>query len=254
MQKNIDKKSLTALSERDRQLYNRTLGKMDVWQYLESCGVALEGHFVFSGGGHGNVYINIRDLKTITLLSPVAMQIAWDVRQIEFDVIIGTPHGADTLAVLVAYYYTLFAEKNVEVLKPLKSDSGLVWYKDHGTRVKGARTLQIEDVINSAGSLIETAQFIGQSHGVLLLIYAVCNRRSDKNPGLFKLSEKFGAKVFALTEVDAANYSVNVPLDIIGQCPLCRDGVPIDTRVGHGAKFLAQIEDVYPNLYNKLRS
>ena len=164
------------------------------------------------------------------------------------------PHGADTLAVLVAYYYTLFTENDVEVLKPLKSEGGLVWYKDHGTRVKGARTLQIEDVINSAGSLIETAQFIGQSHGVLLLIYAVCNRRSDKNPGLFKLSEKFGAKVFALTEVDAANYSVNVPLDIIGQCPLCRDGVPIDTRVGHGAKFLAQIEDVYPNLYNKLRS
>ncbi len=251
--KRIDKNTLQTLSERDRRLYNRALGIMSVWDYLITCDVALEGHFVFSGSGHGNVYINIRDLKTISLLAPIAMQIAFEVRQKIFDVVIGTPHGADTLAVLVAYYYTLFTEQDVEVLKPLKSGNGLVWYKDHGSRVQGARILQVEDVVNSAKSLCETAEFIKDSKGNLCVIATVCNRRSDKNPGLDELKCRLDVQsVFALAEVDAVNYTIDSSFNIIAQCPLCREGVLINTRVGHGKKFLNSIEKTYPLLHKLL--
>lgn len=244
---------LVNLSLLDRQLYYDTIGQRDIWGYLEAKGVALLGHFVFTGGGHGDAYVNIRDLNTIKLLAPIAMQLAWEARHLRIDAIVGTPHGADTLAVLVAYYYSQFHTRAVEVLKPLKSEKGLVWYKDHGARAKGAYILQVEDVINSAKSVRETITFLLQSQSIVSGIATVCNRISDKNPGLEFLKNKSGAKdVFALTDVTVANYAVDPAKDPRKQCPLCFAGIPIDTRVGHGVKFLASIQDTYPELYKKL--
>lgn len=245
---------LRGLSCLDVRLYGSTLSKIGVWDYLESQNVALKGHFVFTGGGHGDAYVNIRDLNTIQLLSPVAMQIAWEARKFNFVAVVGTPHGADTLAVLVAYYYAQFTMKKVEVLKPLKKGDELIWYKDHGDRVKGLRTLQIEDLINTAKSLRETAAFIRDSGAQSVGFIAVCNRISDKNPGLEALQKEFGVEcAHALTDVVAANYTMDSAKDPRDQCPHCAAGEKINMRVGHGAKFLAQIKGKYPDLHKKLK-
>ncbi len=250
----IDTENLMSLSVRDQQVYRATLNRMSVWDYLVQCGVALDGHFVFTGGGHGNVYVNIRDLNNALVLSPLAMQMAWEVREERIDAIVGTPHGADTLAVLVTYYYTQFTTWTPQILKPLKKGNKLVWYKDHGTRVQGAQILQIEDVVNSAGSLCEAAEFIRDSGGLPLGFFTVCNRLSDKNPGLEALQQKLDVKyAYALTEVKAENYSVDLMKDPSEQCPHCAAGEQINMRVGHGTKFLVQIKGKYPDLYKKLK-
>jgi len=250
----ISPDGLARLSMWDRQLYYDTIGINGVWDYLESRDVALTGHFVFTGGGHGDAYVNIRDLNTIQLLSPVAMQMAWEARKLNFYAVVGTPHGADTLAVLVAYYYTQFTMKKIEVLKPLKEGDGLVWYKDHSERVKKLRILQIEDLINTAKSLRETAEFIHNSGGDSVGFIAVCNRISDKNPGLTTLQKEFDVEcAHVLTDVVAANHAMDITKDPREQCPLCATGERLNTRVGHSKKFLAQIKDTYSDLYKKLR-
>ena len=255
----FDLVGLNLLGSQDRLLYRETIATYGVWGYLESESTALTGHFVFTGGGHGGVYVNIRDLNTIQKIAPIAMQIAWEVRDTEFDAVVGTPHGADTLAVLVAYYYAQFTTRSIEILKPLKDGKDergediLTWYKDHGERVKGARILQVEDVINSAKSVRGTFNFILEANGHVVTVVAVCNRISDKNPGLEVLKEESGAeRFFALTDVEVANYAVDMSKDPRDQCPQCKDGVKIDTRVGHGKVFLADIKNVYPDLYEKL--
>lgn len=249
----ISPNALAYLSTWDRQLYYDTIGNNGVWDYLESRGVALKGHFVFTNGGHGDAYVNIRDLNTIQLLTPVAMQIAWEAHKFRFDAVIGTPHGADTLAVLVAYYYAQFTMKKIEVLKPLKEGDGLVWYKDHGERVRNLQTLQIEDLINTAKSLRETAEFIHDSDGNSVGFIAVCNRISDKNPGLKELQKEFDVEcAHVLTDVVAANHTVDLAKNPRDQCPGCAAGEKLNMRVGHGKKFLTQIEDLYPDLYKEL--
>jgi len=246
--------ALDNLSVLSVQVYNDTISRIGVWDYLESQNVALKGHFVFTGGGHGDVYVNIRDLNTIHLLSPVAMQMAWEIRKFDFNALVGTPHGADTLAVLVAYYYVQFTMKKIEVLKLLKDRDDLTWYKDHGARAKGLKVLQIEDLINTAKSLRETATFICDSDGKLVGFIAVCNRVSDKNPGLDALKKEFGIKcAHALTDVVAANYAMDITKDPRDQCPHCAAGEKLNMRVGHGAKFLAHIKNKYSDLYHKLK-
>ncbi len=250
----IPEEILRGVSKSDALSYTLSLGRMTVWEYLVAKGVALDGHFVFSGGGHGDKYINIRDLDTINSLNPIAMQMAWEMHNTEFDAIIGTPHGADTLAVLVAYYYEQFAMCEVSVLKLLSDGDALTWYKDHGTRVQGLRVLQIEDVINSAGSLCCSTNFIQISGGTVVSFCAVCNRRSDKNPGLSTLAKQFNLQqAIALMEIDVVNHAIDKAYSPVGQCPLCAEGIELDTRVGHGAKFLVQIKDKYPNLYKSLK-
>lgn len=248
----IQEKYLKNLGSRERGLYEASIGTVGVRAYLEQCGAFLEGHFVYTGGGHGNVYINIRDLDTTDLLKPLAMQMAYEISE-PVDAIIGTPHGADTLAVLVAGYYSDFTGQAVKVLKLLKDGDGYVWYKDHGEKAHGRRVVQIEDIINSAKSLRETREFLLASQVNVQGFVTVCNRRSDKNPGLAGLQSEFDVEIAkALLEVDAVNYGVDLSHDPTEQCPLCADGVTIDTRVGHGKKFLAEIEGQYPELYKKV--
>lgn len=250
----IEPAYLKYLSTLDRQWYYDGIVKYDgVWGYLEAMHVALTGHFVFTGGGHGNAYVNIRDLNDPKLLAPIAMQMAWEMRKYKLDALVGTPHGADTLTVLVAYYYTQFTGHPVQVLKPLKGSEGLRWYKDHGERVVGKRIFQIEDVINSAKSLRETMQFICASHGTLLGFISVCNRISDKNPGLAFLEKELGIiHASALTEIEVVNHAVDLSIDPRDQCPLCAENVLINTRVGHGVKFLEDIKVLYPDFHDQL--
>lgn len=250
----IDEGALDALGHNDRIWYGGTIKKYGVWGHLVTENVALQGHFVFTSGGHGNVYINIRDLKTIQQMAPVAMQMAWECREQKCDAIVGTPHGADTLAVLVSYYYTQFTDMEIEVLKPLKSDHGLVWYKDHGERVLGMRILQVEDVINTAKSLRETADHIISWGGQLCGVIAVCNRISEKNPGFKALQNEYDIDfVKALADVEAVNFAVDITQDPAEQCTLCQTGICINTRVGHGKKFLEQIRERYPQLWTCLQ-
>ena len=249
----IDEGFLDRLAQCDRMWYGDTIKRYGVWGHLVTENVALQGHFVFSGGGHGNVYINIRDLKTMQQMVPVAMQLAWECRGQKYDAIVGTPHGADTLAVLVAYYYTQFTGMSVEVLKLLKTVHGLMWYKDHGERVLGKRLLQIEDVINSAGSLRETADHSISWGGRLYGVIAVCNCISEKNPGFTALQNEYHIDfVKALTDVEAVNFAVDISQNPAEKCILCQTGIKIDTRVGHGKKFLAQVQEKYPALYHQL--
>jgi orotate phosphoribosyltransferase len=247
---------LNELSKYDKKLYQSTIGLGSVWEYLLSSKVAMDGHFVFSNGGHGDRYINIRDLNTIELLSPIAMQTAFYLLEEKIDAIIGTPHGADTLAVLVAYYYSMLTGYPVEVLKLLKDgNDNLIWYKDHGMRVKNAYIFQIEDVVNSAKSLCETANFIKQANGISRGFVTVCNRISDKNPGLSVLMDKLQLDlVIALTEIEVVNYDVDIAYNPQEQCPFCANGIALNKRVGHGIKFLAQIKDKYPQLYTQLNN
>lgn len=249
----IDAATLACCGKNERMLYEDTIGRTGAWEYLEQQMVALSGHFVFTAGGHGDVYINFRDLCTLLQMRPVAMQMAYECRNEDVDTIIGTPHGADSLAVLIAQYWTIFTGRDMRVLKLLKKGDHYVWYKDHGERIVGAKILQVEDVINSAKSVRDTANHILQFGGDLRGVITGCMRLSDKNPGFDVLINDYRLSFArALVEIAAANYAMDVTRDPKEQCPLCRNGIKIDMRVGHGVKFLDQIRELYPDLHRQL--
>ncbi len=249
----IDEAVLSSCGKGEQALYATTIGVVGVSEYLQQQIVALSGHFVFTAGGHGDVYINFRDLFTAIQIRPIAMQMAYECRKENIEAIVGTPYGADILATLIAHYWTIFTEKNLDILKLVKDGDAYAWYKDHGIRAIGKKIMQVEDVINSSKSVRDTADFILQSNGILYGVIAGCNRLSVKNPGLEALVNKYQLQFAqALLEIEAVNYEMDATRDPRDQCPLCKMGMPIDLRVGHSKKFLEQIRNSYPDLYKQL--
>jgi orotate phosphoribosyltransferase len=88
--------------------------------------------------------------------------------------------------------------------------------------------LIIEDTTATGLSVRRTVEPI-QKAGADILRACVIINRDTKNI----TSEAVGVPLEWLAEIPAETYAEE-------ECPLCRGGVPIDTRVGHGKKFLAE--------------
>lgn len=231
-------------------------GKRGVEKYLKTMGVFKVGdHFVYTKGGHGESYVNIKGLKSVLALLPVSIKMAYQIHLSGFkpDVIVGVPHGADVLASQVAIFYSLFSSCSCLNLKLMKDGEKFVWYKDHGEDARGKVILVIEDVANTGGSLVKCGMFI-KNHGCSKFgLFVVCDRLSDKNPGLATLGQSIRADYTeTLVSVNAANYTIPEGVNPEEYCPYCKKGIKINTQIGHGEKFLKRIKITFPELYKKL--
>ncbi len=211
-----------------------------------------DGHFVYTKGGHGDIYVNIKALNVAELI-PVAMRMAYEIHisRLEPDVIVGVPFGADILASQVALFYSFFSEREILNLKLIKGENGsFFWYKNAKEKVRGKNIILVEDVINTGGSLVRCGEFIRNSGVCELVCFVVCDRLSDKNPGLFVLGEKFKADYTdALISVEAKNYSVLEGADPREYCPFCKKGREINTSIGHGGEFLSKMKRESPDFH-----
>ncbi len=223
-------------------------------RYLKRKGVVIDrDHFVYTKGGHGDVYVNIKGLNAFQLI-PVAMQMAYEIHISGFkpDAIVAVPYGADVLASQVALFYSLFSGEEIRNLKLMKEGKdGFSWYKDNGDYAKGARLALIEDVINTGGSLVRCGKFVRDSGTQALICWVVCDRLSDNNPGLPVLGEEFQAdETGALLSIKAANYDVPEGVDPTIHCPFCAEGRKMNTSIGHGKAFLAKIGKNFPTFHD----
>jgi len=94
--------------------------------------------------------------------------------------------------------------------------------------VRGKQILIVEDVVTTGLSVMQTADAVRAAGGTLLAIAALVNRDAAN-----VTSEMLGAPFLSLACVDFPSWSAS-------ECPLCATGIPIDTRVGKGADFLAR--------------
>ncbi len=225
----------------------------EVEKYLIRQGVIKKGHFVYTNGGHGSIYINIKDIsKCVGDLIPLAAKMATQIENLKVDAIVGTPHGADTLAVLVALYYGIFSGHQILLLKAVKKNNKIIWYKDNGKNIAKKNIVIVEDVINTGRSIKEVVrELIWKHNGNLILCLVVCSRQSKQQ--LSNLEKELKAPIKALTTIEAENYPINLNSHPNDQCPLCKQGIPMNTNIGYGEKFLNNIKNIYPDLYQKLK-
>ncbi len=226
----------------------------EVEEYLIQQGVIKKGHFVYTNGGHGSIYINIKDIsKCISNLIPLAASMAIQIKDLEIDAIVGAPHGADALAVLVALYYGIFSGRQILLLKAVKKNDKIIWYKDNGKNITGKNIVIVEDVINTGKSIKKIAQeLIWEHNGNLILYLVVCSRQNKQQ--LSNLEKELKAPIKALTIIEAKNYPVDLNNNPSDQCPLCKQGIPVNTSIGYGENFLNDIKNTYPDLYQKLKN
>ncbi|MEZ4553086.1 MAG: orotate phosphoribosyltransferase [Dehalococcoidia bacterium] len=180
----------------------------EVTAALEDSGAILEGHFQLNSGRHSDRYLEkFNLLQWPRYTEMVCQKIAQAMRHLEPETVAGPTTGGIILAYEVARQLGLrgiFAER--------ASGGGRAFQRDFRLR-PGERVLVVDDVLTSGASVRETLAAVrttgAASVGVAVLV--------DRSGG----SARFGdLPFFAATEFALQTYEP-------GECPLCREGVPL---------------------------
>jgi orotate phosphoribosyltransferase len=173
---------------------------------LREVGAVMDGHFRLSSGRHSPVYVE----KFRLLQHPIATErlcrlIADRFRDERPELVAGPTTGGIILSYEVARLLglrSIFAEK---------SGAGREFQRGFEVR-PGERTLIVDDVLTTGGSVREVVEAVRRADGVPIGVGVMVDRSGG--------GTDFGLPLFACVELDLPSYEE-------GSCPLCDSGVAL---------------------------
>ena len=187
----------------------------EILQAFQNCGAVLDGHFRLSSGLHSPVYVQC---ALVLQLPRVAERLCRGLARKwagEVDVVIGPAMGAVTLA------YELGRALGVRAFFTERVDGRATLRRGFALEA-GERVLVCEDVLTTGGSAAEVIEQVVKPAGARLAGVAALIDRGG--------AARFGeCGVGTLLRVDMPTYSPE-------ECPLCRDGIPLEAPGSRKAK------------------
>ncbi len=182
----------------------------DVLVTLQAIGALKRGHFLFSSGRHGDVYLEKFDLfRNPVATSDICTGFVERFQDDRIDVVVGPTTGGILLAFETARQMAVgaaYAERS--------SEAGTSREFRRGTTFEPrSRVLVLDDILTTGGSVRETLRAL-EPHAVEIVAAGVL---VDRSGGKVQFDD---VPLFALATQDIASWD---PSD----CPLCREGVPI---------------------------
>jgi len=256
---------------------------------LASVGAVMAGlHVVYKSGRHGSEYVNKDRLNVHPGgLDEISWIVAQGVKEDfrgEIEVVAGPAMGAVSLASRVAGHLfhamgmpisgfrgvmSVYAERLERVvwvnkggavgftakeeawaghqdkfgitLNPGDSlvvkSSGFGFNRGQVEFISGKRVLVVEDILTTGGSAKLVVEAVRKAGGEVVGVAAICNRGKVT-------AEMVGVdQLWSAVTVDMVTYDP-------AECPMCSQGVPITTEVGHGKEFLAA-KEAEPSRYHR---
>jgi len=199
-----------------------------ILEILKKTGAIIEnGHFVGTSGLHFDTYVNKDFLYPhIKETSDIGQIFAEKYKEKNIEVVVGPALGGIILSQWTAYHLSKIYGTEVQAVYTEKSEGGgQIFTRGYENFVQGKRILVVEDVVTTGGSLLKTAQVVKNAKGNLVSTCAMVSKTKDLN------SDKLGVPFDFLSSLYVDTYDEK-------DCPLCKAGVPVNTKVGHGKKFL----------------
>lgn len=205
-----------------------------VRQILKERKAVLAGdHFQYASGKHGSEYVNksaiFPDGESTAELCKFLVR-PFQAKNI--DTVAGPQMGGVILSYESAKALTqmeyrpihgVFAEKVKEKDENGKEVERLRFTRGYEEYIKGKNVLAVEDILNTGGSALELINEIRKTGGNVVGLAAIVNRGGVK-------SEAVGnVPIYSLLNVNMESWT---PED----CRLCKDGMPLNTTVGHAKK------------------
>ena len=197
---------------------------------LNQTGAMLTGdHFVYSSGKHGDVYINKNDLFAFTRVCGEAGRLMADrFKDSAIDVVAGPVMCGILPAQWTAWHLSNLQDKEIySVFAERDSASPFAFKRGYEKFIAGKSVLIVDDISNSGGTLKRFVDVVVAAGGKVTAAAVLVNR----NPKSVH-SGYLGVPFYSLADLEFPAYAAN-------DCPLCRDGVPVNTAVGHGQEFIA---------------
>jgi orotate phosphoribosyltransferase len=214
------------------------MDQSEVLWVLARHGAILRGHFVGTSGRHLDTYINKDEVYTLpSLVSQLCWEIARRFPSTGVDVVAAPAVGGVALSQWVAYHIGLIGPRQPHAVYAEKDGDRFVFRRGYDRllggcpRQPGGRVLVVEDVLTTGGSLKAVVEAVGDAGGTVVGAVALVNRGGVKAADV--LPHGNCAELVALATLDLESWDES-------ECPLCRDGVPVDVEVGKGREFLAR--------------
>ncbi len=190
--------------------------------------IITDSHFVLTSGRHAPAYVNKDALYPHTQqASQICEFFAQKVQEKKIEVVVGPALGGIILSQWTAYHLShIKGEEILGVYTEKTLDNGQIFTREYDKLVKGKKVFVVEDLTSTGESAKKVVDAVRAAGGEVAAVSVMANRNHQ---GV--TSEYFGAPFLPLAEFEVPSYEAE-------NCPLCRDGIPINTEVGHGKKFL----------------
>ncbi len=190
--------------------------------------VLTDGHFVYTSGKHGSIYVNKDAVYPHTKeASQIGKLFAQEFKNKNIDVVAAPALGGIILSQWTAYHLSKLKKKEVLGIYTEKTaDNNQIFTRGYDKLVKGKNVLVIEDLTTTGGSVRKVVDTVKATGGRIVGIGVMINR-DPKNV----TSEVVGGPFVSLGVLKAEAFDEK-------RCPLCKKGVPININVGHGRKYL----------------
>lgn len=197
----------------------------------ETGALITDDHFVYTSGKHGSVYINKDAIYPHTeKASEVGMLFAEKLKDKNVDVIVGPMIGGIILSQWTAYHLSKLQNKEILSVYTEKDfqNNQVFGRRGYDKLVIGKNVFIVEDLTTTGGSVAKVVNTVKNAGGDVITVGVMIDR-SDSG-----MTENIiGAPFFTLGALPAEAFDANV-------CPLCKEGKQVNTKIGHGKKFLEQ--------------
>jgi orotate phosphoribosyltransferase len=200
-----------------------------VLEILKKTGAVIsDSHFVGTSGAHFAIYVNKDALYPHTAdTSEVCRLFAQKVKDLEIDTVVGPALGGIILSTWTAHHLSQIKGKEVYgVYTEKTADNGQQFTRGYDKFIKRKKVYIVEDLTTTGESAKKVVEAVKSAGGEVVAVSVMVNR-SPKTV----TKEYFGIPFLPLEEFEVPTYKD-------GACPLCDAGVPINTSVGHGKKYL----------------
>jgi orotate phosphoribosyltransferase len=190
--------------------------------------VITDDHFVYTSGKHGEVYINKDALYPYTKeTSEVCLEMAQKFAKKEVEAVVGPALGGIILSQWVAYHLSKLKSKEIFGIYTEKDEhDDQVLRRGYDQIIKGKKVLVVEDLTTTGGSVKKVVNTI-RAAGAEVVAVCVMVNRDPKNVN----AQTVGAPFVAADVLEAKAYNE-------ADCPFCKANRPINTKIGHGQKYL----------------
>ena len=204
----------------------------EVIKILTKVGAIIkDSHFVGTSELHFDTYINKDALFPHTEeVSKICKIFAKKYQDKNIEVVAAPALGGIILSQWVAHHLTNLTDKEVlSVFTEKTADKNQIFTRDYDTYVRGKRVLVIEDNVTTGGSVMKVVNAIKNAGGEIAGVCVMVNRDPMRVN-----AKTLGVPLEALSELSVVSYQAD-------SCPLCKSGVPINTKFGHG-KYLVSLK------------
>ncbi|MEI7769727.1 MAG: phosphoribosyltransferase family protein [Chloroflexales bacterium] len=199
---------------------------------LARVGALVTGdHIVYTSGRHGGSYVNKDALYPHTAAtSEVCAQIAQHFAGANIETVAGPTVGGVIMAQWTAHHLGAILGREIMAVYAEEEQSeagkGRSFRRGYDALVAGRRVLVVEDILTTGGSARTVVEAVERAGGIVVGVAALCNRGGVT-------AEVLGApELYSLASVPLESWAA-------AECPLCAAHVPVNTRLGKGAAFVA---------------